>query len=618
MIRPTLTDRALPPRALLAVILLMVALAVAACGAPSSTPSQSDAPAVEEPAAGGEEATTEPAAEPTVDPDEEADTQLVQESEASQARFGSGETVVSDEDVTTPRENPGIADGEYRSSTTSDFVSFHPYLTTDTASSGAQANVYDCCLVRLNEETLQFEPNMAISYTISADGLTYTFKLNEDMQWSDGTPLTAEDFVWTYEQVIKPENEYPYLSNMSQIVSYEALDDYTLQIGIDEVFCPALTTVSSSITPLPKHVWENYDWKDPEVNPEINSPSVISGPYKLVEWERDQYSQYEANDNYWYHGAPNIKTRTTLIVPDSDVSYQMMKSGDTDTGSITPANLEEARSLDNVTVYEWWPAAAQWTYVGLNLRSEGVPTTDINVRHGLSYAIDKDLMTDEVMEGQARRQCSVFPDTSWAYNPDVPCYDYDIDQAIAEFEKSGYTFDGSTMLTPEGEPLVLRLIYGPNTSKTLELMSLFIQDNLADIGIQVEIQSLEWASFLEATDAAEPDWDMFLGAWRSTIEPYYMYQIWSEENIPQLNSVGYANPELEALFEQTGRVCDLESRKEAFGEIQSILAEDSPYIFLFYNKAWQGINNRFGGIEPTPLGIGYNFNDWYVLEAPLD
>jgi peptide/nickel transport system substrate-binding protein len=191
-----------------------------------------------------------------------------------------------------------------------------------------------------------------------------------------------------------------------------------------------------------------------------------------------------------------------------------------------------------------------------------------------------------------------------------------VDQAIAEFEKSGYTFDGSTMLTPEGEPLVLKLIYGPNTSKTLELMSLFIQDNLANIGIQVEIQSLEWASFLEATDAEQPDWDMFLGAWRATIEPYYMYQIWSAENIPELNSVGYDNSEVEELFEQTGRVCELEARKEAFGEIQRILAEDSPYIFLFYNKAWQGINNRISGIEPTPLGIGYNFNDWYMREAP--
>src|SRR5690606_8156229 len=135
----------------------------------------------------------------------------------------------------------------------------------------------------------------------------------------------------------------------------------------------------------------------------------------------------------------------------------------------------EARTLPNITVYEWWPAAASWSYVGLNMR-EGFVTSDINVRHGIAYALDKDLMTEEIMEGQARRQCSVYPSTSWVYNPDVPCYDYDPDQAIAEFEEAGYTFDGEQMLTPEGDQLTLKLVYGPNTSKTRELMAVYIQD----------------------------------------------------------------------------------------------------------------------------------------------
>jgi peptide/nickel transport system substrate-binding protein len=220
------------------------------------------------------------------------------------------------------------------------------------------------------------------------------------------------------------------------------------------------------------------------------------------------------------------------------------------------------------------------------------------------------------MEGQAKRQCSVFPETSWAYTPDVECYDYNPDTAISEFEKAGYTYDGTTMLTPEGEPLVLKLIYGPNTSKTLELMSLFVQGNLAEIGIQVDIQALEWASFLETKDSPET-WDMFLGAWRSTIEPQYMDQIWSEENIPDLNAVGYINKDVDQLFADAGMNCEVDYRKEKFAEVQKIIADESPYIFLFYNKAWQGVNNRIAGIEPTPLGIGYNSLDWYMREDKL-
>jgi peptide/nickel transport system substrate-binding protein len=536
---------------------------------------------------------------------------VVEESQAAKAtELESGITVVSDEEVSTPRSNFG---GEYRDVATSDAVSFHPYQTTDTASGGYQGMVYTGALLRLHEDTLEYIPNMAESYTISEDGLTFTFNLRQDMKWSDGQPITAHDFKWTYDQVIKPENEFPYLSQLEFITSYEALDDYTLEIKIDEVYAPALGQMSGLITPLPKHVWEKLDWSDPEKNPEINSPSVVSGPYKLVEWKRDQFVVFEANENYWYHGAPSITRQAQEIVPDQDIAYQKMKSGETDTGSITPENLEEARTLENINVYEWWPAASVWTYIGLNLR-EGYVTSDLNVRRGLAYAIDKDLLTEEVMLGQGKRLCSTYPETSWVYNPDVPCYDYDPDQALAEFAKSGYTLQDGKLVDEAGQPLTLKLIYGPNTNQTRELIAVTVQDYLSDIGIDVEVQALEWASFLDATNAEEPDWDMFIGAWRATIEPHIMFTIWSEENIPNLNSVAYINPKLEALFEEAGKTYDTEFRKEKYQEIQAILAEDLPYVFLYYQKTWSGQNKRIMGIEPKALGIGWNSEDWYIEE----
>jgi peptide/nickel transport system substrate-binding protein len=247
---------------------------------------------------------------------------------------------------------------------------------------------------------------------------------------------------------------------------------------------------------LPKHIWEKLDWSDPEKNPEINHPTVVSGPYKLAEWKRDQYALFEANENYWYHGPPNITRQSIEIVPDQDIAYEKMKKGETDTGIITPENLEEAKKLDNITVYEWWPAAATWTYIGLNMR-EGFPTHDINVRHGLNYAIDKDLLTEEVYKGNAKRMCGPYPDTSWVYNPDVPCYDYDQEKALAEFAEAGYTLKDDVMVDEQGEPLKLKLIYG-HPSQTGELIAVSVQDYLAEIGIEVEIQPLEYSAFLEA------------------------------------------------------------------------------------------------------------------------
>jgi len=601
------------------ILLVAILITVAACGQVVTAPEVAPAPAVEEETQPAEEAAV---ATEEAQPEAEAATaeeasgegediaKTVQESKSAQ-ELDLGVTVVTDEpDVTTPRTNLG---GEYRDVATSDAVSFHPYLTSDSASSGYQGMVYTGGLLRLHENTLEYIPNMAESYTISDDGLTFTFKLREGMKWSDGQPITAHDFKWTYDQVIKPENGYPYLDQLQFISSYEALDDYTLQIKIDEVYAPALGQMSGLITPLPKHVWENLDWSDAEKNPEINSPSVVSGPYKLVEWKRDQYALFEANENYWYHGAPNISGYSIEIVPDQDIAYQKMKTGESDTGAITPENLEEARQLDNVTVYEWWSVSASTNFIALNLR-EGSPTADINVRHGLNHAIDKDLLTDEVMLGQGRKVCSIYPGTSWAYTPDVPCYDYDPEKAIAEFEEAGYTLQDGKMVDENGQQLTLKLFYGPNTNKVRELIAVTVQDFLAEVGVNVEIQALEWASFLDAVRSENPEWDMALLAISSTPDPHTSFPWWLEENIPQMNFSAYVNKEVEQLFDEAAATYDIEVRKEKYAEIQRIIAEDSPRIFLFYGKSWSGQNNRIQGIEPAILGIGWNSEDWFIAE----
>ena len=502
---------------------------------------------------------------------------IVEQSNAAQAKAPKpGATITSTEEISTPRPQLG---GEYHDVATSDAVSFHPYLTTDTASGSYQAMVYTGGLLRLDPKTLDYIPNMAESYSISEDGLTFTFHLRKNMKWSDGMPITARDFEWTYNQAKNPANEFPYLSQLDFIKSYQALDDDTLAVKIDKIYAPALGQISGLITPLPQHIWEKYPWADPDKNPEINHPSVVSGPYKLVEWQRDVHAVFEANPNYWYHGAPNISRYVIEIVPDEDIAYEKFKAGESDTGPITPENLDEARHLPNATVYEWWPAAAQWSYIGLNMR-DGFPTHDLNVRHGLNYAVDKDALTDSVMLGQAKRLCSIYPETSWAYTPDVPCYNYDKDKALEAFAKAGYTLNGEKLVDKNGQQLHLKLVYGPNTNKTRELIAVTVQDELRQVGIDVEVQALEWSSFLDALHSNQPDWDMYLGGWSSTIDPQIMFTIWSQQNIPELNSVGYGNDKVEKLFDEAGGTYDTTVRKEKYQEIQKIIAEDAPYIFL--------------------------------------
>jgi peptide/nickel transport system substrate-binding protein len=147
------------------------------------------------------------------------------------------------------------------------------------------------------------------------------------------------------------------------------------------------------------------------------------------------------------------------------------------------------------------------------------------------------------------------------------------------------------------------------------LTAVTVQDYLKEIGIDVEVQAMEWASYLDAIRSSDPDWDMLILGWNSTIEPHTAFPVWSEENIPDLNFVGFVNKDVEDFFKEAGATYDSAVRTEKYGEIQKIIAEESPYIFLWYQKSWSGENKRIKGIEPTALGIGWNSEDWYIDEG---
>lgn len=521
---------------------------------------------------------------------------------------------------------PGLAraeePAEFREADTADAVSFHPYLTTDTASSSYQGMVYAGGLLRRDPETLKLIPDLATEVPtvenggISEDFTTYTFHLRKDVFWSDGEPLTAYDFEFTWDNMMKPENEFPYRGIFEFIESYKALDEYTIQVKVkpEQRLCAAIEGVDAVSPALPKHIWEKLDWKDPEKNPEIMHPSISSGPFKLVEWVKDDHVIFEANDTY-YRGRPKLDRYTIVIVPEQEVAYAMLKSGEVDTAPVTPENYEDAKADPNLKVYEWWLAAGVWSYIGFNMRRPHLQ--DVRVRQALSYALDKEQIIDKVMNNLARRIYSVFMPGTPDYTEDLPHYDYDPEKAREILAEAGYTPGPNGILEKDGKPLKLKLLFGPNTSKVREQISVITQAQFKEIGVEVEIRGLEWGAYLEATQKEPWDWDLCVSGWRATLEPHWMYPIWRSEGFPDLNFVAYSNKKVDELFDkasvpETTDNCSRDVRAEIYKEISRLLAEDAPYIFLFQNLSYTGINRRIGGIKPTPIGIGYNLEEWYV------
>ncbi|MBI2321366.1 MAG: hypothetical protein HYU88_04570 [Chloroflexi bacterium] len=508
----------------------------------------------------------------------------------------------------TPAAGSPRRGGTLTIAATTDAVSFHPYKTTDTASGSYQGYVFGGSLTKRDPKTLEIVPELAEKWTISDDKTTYTFTLRDEIKWSDGQPITSADFVWTFEQANKPENKYPYRSNFEEIVSYTAPDPRTIVVKIKEPLAVGIE-MADAVTPLPKHVWEKYDWNDPDKNPEILRPAVGSGMWKLKEWRREDHATFEANDLH-FDGRPYIDQLVVRVVPSQAVAFQMLRSGEIDWASFTPADYKEAKSLPNVNVYEWWLARGNWSYIGYNLRHPMLQ--DIRVRQALAQAIDRKIIIDRVQYGLAQPTYSAWPPSSWVYNPDVPKFDYDQRRAEQLLDEAGWRKGADGMRAKDGQKLQLKLLFGPNTNKVREGIATIVQEQWRQVGVQVEVTGLEWGAYLDKLTKSPFDYDLFVLGWLSTIDPHWSYQIWSEATIPDLNAGGYVNKKVEELFRQGAREFDREKRKKIYQEIQKLITDDLPYMFLSVNMSYTGVSKRVRGIEPSPLGIEYNLNKWWI------
>jgi peptide/nickel transport system substrate-binding protein len=483
-----------------------------------------------------------------------------------------------------------------------------PNITSDQSSHEVGDLMYNG-LVTLGRD-LELVPELAKSWIFSKDCLTLDFKLHEGVKWHDGAPFTADDVVFTWATLINPKTPSPYKSDFNDVDRVEAVDRYTVRVTYKKPYAKAV--LSWAVPMLPRHLLESYvkDGKIKEA-PQNWSAPVGTGPYRFKEMKSGEKVVVVANPDY-FKGKPHISRIVYRVIPSQATIFLELKAKGVDLASLTA--LQYTRQTQYPAFEKGYNkyryAAGSYTYFGFNLKDKRF--ADRRVRLAIAHAINTQELLDGVVQGLGRRATGPFRPGGWADNPNVKGVPFDPKRAVALLADAGWkTRNANGQLVKDGQPFTFELLTNQGNDERKKIAEI-IQASLREIGVGVEIRILEWAALLKE-HIKKRQFDAIVLGWGTGSDPD-QYVVWhsSQTGPDQLNNISYKNPEVDRLLEAGRTTCVREERVKYYHQLQQVLAEDLPLVFLYFSDALPVVSSRVYGIDPGPNGIRYRSNKWFV------
>jgi peptide/nickel transport system substrate-binding protein len=484
-----------------------------------------------------------------------------------------------------------------------------PTLTSDQSSYEVGGLIYDG-LVKTDKD-LNLAPAMAQSWTYSRDCLELTFKLRRDIKWHDGYPFTSADVVFTYETMINPKTPAPFKEGFLIVKGVDAPDAYTVRVHYAKPYARAVETWGTSI--LPKHLLQSFAEAGTLRESPQNAYPVGTGPYRFQEWKPGEKVVLVANPDY-YEGRPYLSRIVYRVIPSQATIFLELKAGGVDYVS-TLTGIQYARQTEypafRKAYHKFRYPASDYTFLGFNLKDPRF--ADRRVRQAFAHAINKQELIDGVRLGLAREATGPIRPGTWAYTDKVARFDYDPEKARALLAEAGWKDrDGDGVVEDStGRPFTLTIRTNQGNDERKKIAEI-IQQRLKEVGIQADIQLIEWAAFIKEFVKPRRFEVVVLGLGTGTDPDQFVVWHSSQRGPDQMNRTGYANPEVDALLEAGRMSCVQSERVRYYQRLQEILADDLPMIFLYYRDALPVVASRIHGVSPSPSGILYNFNEWYV------
>ncbi len=478
----------------------------------------------------------------------------------------------------------------------------------ESAAAAISGNIFNKLLKY--DKNLDLEGELAESWIISPDQKTITFKLKPNLKWADGKPLTSEDVLFTWKLVTDEKTRSPYASDYQLVKQADAPDAQTFSVTYENAYAPALDSWSG-LQVLPKHLLEKQD---------IHTTAFARKPvgshyYQLDSWSHGENLKLSRNPTSVL-GPANIDKLVTRIIPDNSAQFLELMADNIDSMGLDPikySRIIPARPELQKKLALYKELGNSYTYMGFNLKHK--PFDDVRVRKAINYAIDKQEIIDGVYLGLGINIASPYkPGTRWS-NPELKPYPYDVAKAKALLKEAGFVdLDGDGIVERDGKPFAFEII--TNQNKEREKSAVLIQRRLKDVGIDVQIRAIEWASFISRF-IKTGDFDVVVLGWGLGLDPD-QFNIWhSSQNQPgQFNFINYNNPKIDALLEQGRLELNPDKRMKIYHEFAKELLEDSPIVYLSAGYGLTAIHKRVKGIDSPapPAGIGYNSHEWYIPE----
>jgi peptide/nickel transport system substrate-binding protein len=460
---------------------------------------------------------------------------------------------------------------------------------------------------------------------LSADGKTITIKLRDDITWSDGEPVTADDFVFTYDMIMSdkntPQGRYPYEEYVASVV---AQDKTTLVVTFNEPFAPWLTSVFYWV--LPKHVLQPvFDADGTLDNAEWNrNPAVGVGPFVLSEWETGSHLAFKANPN-WI-APPKIEQVFIRIVPDDAAQEAAILAGDTDFGVFLSSDqIEKLEADGKVKVVPVASGYNEAWFLNVNPETTHPAMLDVNVRKAIALATDRFTIVKDLLVEEINPVNVTYWDNTPPYQTDtLQPYPYDPEQAKQLLDAAGWIdSDGDGIREKDGVDLVLRYI--TNTREIRKNVQAVVQQQWSQVGIGVELvnhsSDIFWNGYNDGGPQAQGLYEIaeFSSVQTAFPDPdatsgWVCEQIASAENPDGANWQGYCNPEIDELMAKQATTLDPVARKELYNQIEQIIYDDYVYIGMWLDPDLWSVNNRVQNVKLSGVFPFWNVHEWVVSE----